>query len=118
MVYIENITDPINPGIYYTIKIGENQQENNQLVKQAAINDIWFHLSAFPSPHGILITNADYCKIPKKILYRVAELVKGYSKYGFLKNVKVDYIPIKYIALTDVLGCVDIKKKPKIIIVE
>ena len=117
MVYVENITDEFNPGIFYNIKIGENKQENDKLIKDSNIDNIWFHLSSLPSPHGILISNTNLDKIPKKIICRAAFLVKYYSKYSFLKNVKVDYITIKYIKPTDIIGEVEIKKKPKVIIV-
>ena len=115
MVYVENITDEINPGVFYTIKIGQNQFENDKLVKDASVDNIWFHLSCLPSPHGILISNSKLNDIPRKILCRAAFLVKYHSKYSFLKNVKVDYITIKYVLPTDVTGEVDIKKKPKVI---
>lgn len=117
MVYVENITDEINPGVFYTIKVGQNQFENDKLLKDATIDNIWFHLSSLPSPFGILISNSTLKEIPRKILCRAAFLVKYHSKYSFLKNIKVDYITVKYVFPTIITGEVDIKKKPRVLTV-
>ena len=39
----------------YTIKLGRNQDENDELVKNAEPDDYWLHVSNHPSPHCIIM---------------------------------------------------------------
>ena len=36
------------------IKIGNNKNENNQIISESKQTDIWFHLSNLPSCHIVL----------------------------------------------------------------
>ena len=38
----------------YTLYIGENKEENDALVRQSDPNDIWAHISNYPSAHGVI----------------------------------------------------------------
>ena len=105
-MFIETIDENI------IIKIGRNQDENDKLLKEYLQNEnvIWFHLHSFPSPHGFLVGSTEIENIQ-----RTASLVKQFSKYKNLKNIKVEYLPIKYVKFTEKKGEVILKKKPMLI---
>jgi predicted ribosome quality control (RQC) complex YloA/Tae2 family protein len=104
MVYIEKINEDV------TIKIGQNQKENNELIKEGKQNDLWFHLKDNSSPHGFINNNTNK-KLDKEVIYKTAQLVKEFSKFKSYSKVKIIYIELKHIQCTDILGTVIIKKK-------
>ena len=91
--------------------LGNNDKENNDIIKDSKQNYYWFHLKDNPSPHLILETSEPI----KNEIYYAANIVKSNSKLKNLKNVKIIYTTVKNIKLTNKLGCVQIKKSCKII---
>ena len=109
MVYIETYEN-------FTIKIGKNDEENDNLIKEGGQNDLWFHIKNNPSPHGII--HSDTKEEPTKdVIYKTAELVKSFSKYKDLSKITIVYTKLKNIKRTNILGSVIIKNKTKEIIV-
>lgn len=104
----------------YTFKVGGNASENDLLLTESSENDLWFHLQKFSSPHGIL-TNSEIGvdNVPTDILLWCAGLVKKSSskKCKYLQNIGVNYIKVKYIQKTQVVGCVVLVKKSKVIMI-
>ena len=107
-------------GTIYTIKIGRNEKENDDLIRKSDKNDLWFHLEDNPSPHGFIsVTVNEGVKatcpfrscIPHEIIYKTALLVKKYSNCKHLPVVYVIYTKIENLCLTKKLGTVLIKKK-------
>ena len=102
-------------GTIYTIKIGRNEKENDDLIRKSDKNDLWFHLEDNPSPHGFIsVTVNEGVKascIPHEIIYKTALLVKKYSNCKHLPVVSVIYTKIENLCLTKKLGTVLIKKK-------
>lgn len=93
----------------YTIQIGKNKNENDQLITDASENDYWLHLSDYPSGHGI-IQNPLNQKIPRKVLKRACVLIKQHSKYKSERKISVDVTLIKHISKTERLGEVIVEK--------
>ena len=93
----------------YTIKIGSNAEENHSLVESMELNETWFHLDEYPSPH--LVINVDYTKLSKKMIYQIALLLKQNTKYKKEAELRIIYTHRKYIELTKVPGRVSIKGK-------
>ena len=89
------------------IIIGQNAQENWDIIDNADQSEIWFHLDSFPSPHVII----KHTNPPKNIIYQAAFLCKDYSKYKNYKNLKIIYTTCKNIKKTEVKGSVIIKGK-------
>tara|TARA_Y100001970_G_scaffold269017_1_gene360913 strand:+ start:352 stop:669 length:318 start_codon:yes stop_codon:yes gene_type:complete len=102
---IEKIVDNI------IILIGENSEENDNLIKEKNKKYFWFHLKNGPSPHGIIKTD----KPTNKQIYICANLVKENSKQKNMKNVYVEYTQLKNIRSTKILGTVILKNSPKYI---
>ena len=106
--------------------IGQSALENWQLLedsKRINENYIWFHLNSFPSPYvimykDILDKNIDISFMEISIndyLQYGAELCKKYSKYKFLKDLKIMYVPLKKLSKTEKIGAVTVTGKSKFI---
>ncbi len=112
-------TNELNNIKYY---IGQNAQENWHLLDEAmSINNnyIWFHLNSFPSPYVIMYTTLEELEnsdiSTNQYLQFGAELCKENSKYKFLKDIKIMYVPIKKLTKTKKVGEVNVSGKTKLI---
>ena len=91
------------------IIIGQNAKENWDLLDNNE-NFLWFHLKSFPSCHVIILNeNPNETTIQK-----AAELCKENTKYKSLKNIKVNYTPIKNIKKSKEVGSVEFKSNKKV----
>jgi len=98
------------------VKIGQNAQENWDIISNSSQNDIWFHLGCnLSSPH-VVLKNPNRLKIPKRILSECAILCKNNSKYNNIKKIAVIYTEIKNVTKGDTVGSVHTKKTNEIII--
>lgn len=87
----------------YTLLIGKNKFENEEMIKTSSPNDLWFHLDNLSSPFIILQTGGD--SIPKKYLNYIGTLFRDY-KNGLPSRYTVIYTEIKNVKLTNVTGTV------------
>jgi predicted ribosome quality control (RQC) complex YloA/Tae2 family protein len=88
----------------YTLFIGRSAKENDQLVRSASQDDLWFHLDGdISSPHFVLASGGD--NIPKRYINQIAALFRDY-KSGLARRYNVIYTPIKNVKVTKVLGTV------------
>ena len=74
---------------------------------------IWFHLNSFSSGYVIMcstVNDIDKSQL-NDYLYYGAELCKNNTKYRNLKNLKIIYITLKKLFLTDTVGEVIISGK-------
>lgn len=90
----------------YKIKIGQNKQDNWDLIDASQLNDIWFHTSDYPSSHIVLenIDNMTISGFPKQVIKRCACICKANSKAKAEKNVDIIYTPIYSIKKTNIVG--------------
>ena len=105
--------------------VGQSAKENWELLDKANQTNIWFHLDSFKSPYVIMCCSIDILEelqntsenIPSvdHFLYYGANLCKEYSKYKYLKDIKVMYTDIKNVSKGTKLGEAIIKGKRKII---
>jgi len=93
------------------VYLGENQKENDTLVKECDGGDTWFHVANHPSGHAIY-TGTDPSN---DAITSVALLVKEQSKLKNMKKVKINYILLKYVQPTKTPGQVILKKTPNTI---
>lgn len=98
------------------ILVGQNRNENDQLVAQSQQTDLWFHLKDLPSCHVILECDKDN-EATKEMINYAAQLVKENTKYKNYKKITVEYTEIKNVYRTKTPGLVTIKGKIDIIIV-
>ena len=95
----------------YHISIGNNAQENDQLIKSSHQDDFWFHLENQKSCHVILHNHGDV--IPKRYLNQVAGLVFKYT-HGANTNSAVIYTHVRYVTRTSTPGSVYTRRTQRI----
>jgi predicted ribosome quality control (RQC) complex YloA/Tae2 family protein len=79
--------------VKYTI--GENAQENWNLIDKSENHFIWFHIANNPSSHVVIkIEKKDIININKSTLLHCASRCKMHSKLKNNKNVNVIYTQI------------------------
>ena len=91
--------------------VGQNAQENHDLIDAAEENDLWFHISGHASchvigkiPEGLDLDKSDIMKVVKQ----GAVICKSFSKFKSDKNVKIDYTKIKNVTKLETPGSVSI----------
>lgn len=95
----------------YEIIIGQNQAENDNIIKNANQNDLWFHLNDLSGPHIVLKSNGDL--ISKRYLNYIGTLFTTY-KNKLPNHYTVIYTDIKNVKLTSQPGKVTVSKTKKI----
>ena len=90
----------------YTISIGQNKEENWQLIDSSEPNDVWFHIDDQPSCH-VVLKNENNIKLrdfPRQVLKRASYLCKINSAAKRSPNCDVIYTLISSITKTSVVG--------------
>ncbi|XP_056409784.1 coiled-coil domain-containing protein 25 [Hyla sarda] len=80
----------------YTIYMGKDKYENEDLIKYGWLEDIWFHVDKLSSAHVYLRLHKGQTidDIPKDVLTDCAQLVKANSIQGCkMNNINVVYTP-------------------------
>ncbi|KAE8605665.1 hypothetical protein XENTR_v10015271 [Xenopus tropicalis] len=80
----------------YTMYMGKDKYENEDLIKYGWPEDIWFHVDKLSSAHVYLRLQKDQTieDIPKEVLLDCAQLVKANSIQGCkMNNINVVYTP-------------------------
>lgn len=98
------------------VLVGQNAQDNWDIIDISNQNDIWFHLENNPSSHVILKIPTDCKKIHKQTLLYCAMICKETSKFSHHKKLTIIYTEIKNITKGIDIGSVHTKKIKKIII--
>jgi len=81
--------------------IGQNAQDNWNILELTKPNHYFFHLASFPSPYVIL--TCEDIPSPKDII-TCAQICKEHTKYRNLKNIRVDYCPCSNVIKGDKTG--------------
>lgn len=79
----------------FTVKIGKNNLQNDELVKEAEGKDLWFHLKNYHSSHAVIETKGQ--EVSEKIKLIVAEICAFYSEAKNGGKVEVDYTYKKFV---------------------
>ncbi len=78
----------------YTILIGRNNQQNDDLtMRMAAQDDLWLHVKDAPGSH-VVIRSANP---PEQVLVRAAQIAAYYSQARSGSNVPVDYTQRRHV---------------------
>ena len=102
------ITD--NNGVIF--RLGQNADENWELLDKASGDDIFFHLSKFPSCYVIMEKKKMDVTLDTYIIG--AEFCKSGTKYRTLSNIKVDYCECENLIKGEKTGQVIFKSKRKV----
>jgi|TARA_R110002073_G_scaffold47550_1_gene128777 predicted ribosome quality control (RQC) complex YloA/Tae2 family protein len=95
----------------FTILIGQNAHENDELVRNSEPNDWWLHISRGSSAHGV-IKNPNNSRVPHKILKYCCRNIKHFNNAG--KKIEFDVTKIKNVIPTDIPGRVNLKTSKQI----
>ncbi len=79
----------------YTIYIGKNAKNNDQLLRMGHKNDIWLHAKGFAGSH-VLIKHKNN-EVPQGIIEKAAQLAAWYSKGKGQGLCPVIFTPLKYV---------------------
>ena len=90
--------------INYTILIGQNKQDNFDIIDISLDNYLWFHVEDEPSCHVILKSEENISKVPIQVLKRCAYLCKINSKAKTKNNCNIIYTSIKNVKKTNIIG--------------
>jgi len=107
-IYIEKLNQNVD---FY---IGENAEDNTNIVINADDDDLWFHIYDLPSPHILAVVHNILIerkmidrKAIRSIVVQGSLLCKQNSKYKSEKKVDIIYTKIKNVIPTDKLGSVN-----------
>lgn len=102
----------------YTIMIGENAQDNWDIIAQSSQNDIWFHVENSPSCHIVLSVPPKVKTAHRSVYKYCAGLCKEGSKVKNAKAVSIIYTEIKNVTIDKkgATGSVFTRKTKKIIV--
>ena len=78
-----------------TVLVGRNNLQNDALTKNAAKNDIWFHVKNAAGSHTILVTNGE--EPSDRDYTEAAEIAASHSSVAAGQKVEVDYTRIRFI---------------------
>ncbi len=77
-----------------TLRVGRNNQQNDELTARAERNELWFHIKGFHGSHVILTPNGN--EEPSDRDYTEAAMVAAYfSEKRGSSNVEVDYTRVR-----------------------
>jgi predicted ribosome quality control (RQC) complex YloA/Tae2 family protein len=76
----------------FQIWIGKNSQGNQQLLREANGEDLWFHIKNYPGPH--LLLKSARRKIPERVIREVARLA---VQFAGKSEGEVDYTRRKFV---------------------
>ena len=102
-----------------TFYIGQNKNDNFDVIDKGKPNDLWFHAQGVSSCHVVAVIPNDISKKDRRYIIKTGALLckKYTNKIKNIKSVEIVYTQIKNIEKTSVSGCVIIKNNKKIIIV-
>jgi predicted ribosome quality control (RQC) complex YloA/Tae2 family protein len=90
----------------YKISIGQNAQDNWNLIDNSSPNEFWFHTSNYPSSH-VVVSNTNsinISKLPKQVITRCACICKANSKAKSLKKIEIIYTEVSNLTKTEIVG--------------
>jgi len=93
--------------------VGQNAEDNEQILRDSDPTDFWFHLDSTSSAH-VIAKIPETLSLDKKELQKVlkqgAVICKEVSKLKSQKNVKIVFGSVEDVTLTETVGCVEIGK--------
>jgi len=85
----------------YRVLVGRSGRQNDQLIREAAREDLWLHARGLPGAHVVIKTQGQgrgrRGEVPQEVLRKAAELAAYYSKGRGSSKVEVTYTRVKYL---------------------
>ena len=101
-----------------TFYIGQNKNENFDVIDKGEPDDLWFHANEISSCHVVAIVPKDISNKERKYIIKAGALLckKYTNKLRTLTEIEIIYTEIKNIEKTEYIGCVKVENQKKIII--
>lgn len=101
-----------------TFYIGENQNENFDVIDLGNPDDLWFHVNKMSSCHVVAILPEDIEKKDLRYIIKIGAMLckSNTNKLKSLNNTEIIYAKIKHVVKTLIPGCVEILNGKTIII--
>lgn len=99
-----------------TFHIGQNQNENFDVINMGNSEDLWFHANNISSCHVVALIPDDVNKKDLIYIIKIGALIckQNTNKLKILNDVEIVYTKIKNIEQTNIPGCVKIKNEKTI----
>ncbi len=79
----------------FTVKVGRNNVENDEVTLSANGNDIWLHSKEYHSSHAIIESKGE--NVPISVIEKTASIVAYYSKARFGGKSEIVYVKKKFV---------------------
>lgn len=94
--------------------MGNDAKENWKILDDAKDNDVWVHLSGYPSSYIIIKNMNQSVKLNMEAIIYAGQLCKHYSKHKHIKNLKMCYLEAKYVSKGKITGQAKCSRAPEI----
>ena len=81
----------------YKVMVGRNARQNDELVRDASRDDIWFHVRNYAGAHVVVVTDGRPDKVPDEVIVKAAQLAAANSKARNAGQATVSYTEVKYV---------------------
>ena len=107
IIYIKEIDREI------TFYIGENKNDNFNVIDMGTENDLWFHANAVSSCHIVAILPENIEKKDLRYIIKMGSLLckMNTNKLRTLSNIEIVYTQIKNVEKMSIPGCVKLLDK-------
>lgn len=81
----------------YKVMVGRNARQNDELVREASRDDLWFHVRNYAGAHVVAVTDGRPNKVPDEVIVKAAQLAAANSKARNAGQATVSYTELKYV---------------------
>ncbi len=81
----------------YKVMVGRNARQNDDLVREASRDDLWFHVRNYAGAHVVIVTDGQPDQVPEEVIVKAAQLAAANSKARGAEQTTVSYTEIKYV---------------------
>lgn len=81
----------------YKVMAGRNARQNDELVREASRDDLWFHVRNYAGAHVVVVTDGRPDTVPDKVIVKAAQLAAANSKARNADQATVSYTEVKYV---------------------
>lgn len=81
----------------YKVMVGRNARQNDELVRDASRDDLWFHVRNYAGAHVVVVTDGRPDRVPEEVIVKAAQLAAANSKARNAGQATVSYTEVKYV---------------------